>query len=66
MCSSDLSILGLDGPAPYTRAELDAHLQRLQSVSSPTRESREHLRKLLLDTTPDSRETAESVKREAS
>ena len=58
------SILGLDGPVPYTRAELDAHLQRLQSVSSPTRESREHLRKLLLDTTPDSRETAESVKRE--
>ena len=59
------SILGLDGPAPYTRAELDAHLQRLQSVSSPTRESREHLRKLLLNTRPDGREKAESVKREA-
>jgi FlaA1/EpsC-like NDP-sugar epimerase len=53
------SILGLNGSPPYSRAELDAHLQRLQSVSSPTRESRERLRKLLLNTRPDGRETTE-------
>ena len=47
------SILGLDAPAPYTRPELDAHLQRLQTVSDPTRESREQLRKLLLKMQPD-------------
>ncbi|MFB6277929.1 MAG: polysaccharide biosynthesis protein [Salinibacter sp.] len=51
------SIVGLQAPAPYTRAELDTHLQRLQSVSSPTRESREQLRKLLLEAHPDGRET---------
>lgn len=53
------SILGLKGPVPYTRAQLDAHLQRLQSVSSPTRESREQLRKLLLNTRPDGCEKAD-------
>jgi FlaA1/EpsC-like NDP-sugar epimerase len=55
------SILGLDGSMPYTRAELDTHLQRLQSVSSPSRESREQLRKLLLDTRPDGREKTETA-----
>ncbi len=54
------SILGLEGSVPYTRDELDAHLRRLQSVSSPTRESREQLRKLLLDTRPDGHEQAET------
>jgi len=54
------SILGLEGPVPYTRTELDEHLQRLQSVSSPTRESREQLRKLLLNTRPDGREKTET------
>jgi FlaA1/EpsC-like NDP-sugar epimerase len=53
------SIVGLNGSIPYSRAELDAHLQRLQSVSSPMRESREKLRKLLLNTHPDGRETTE-------
>lgn len=47
------SIVGLRAPKPCARAELNAHLRRLQSVSSPTRESREQLRKLLLETPPN-------------
>jgi FlaA1/EpsC-like NDP-sugar epimerase len=47
------SIVGLRAPKPYARAELNAHLRRLQSVSSPARESREQLRKLLLETPPN-------------
>jgi len=58
--TSHPSILGLDGTIPYTRTELDTHLQRLQSASSPTRESREHLRKLLLNTRPDGRKKTET------
>lgn len=54
------SILGLAGPAPYTRAELDAHLHRLQTVSDPTRESREQLRHLLLDTHPTGEPTSKA------
>ena len=54
------SILGLNGTPPYTRPELDAHLERLRAVSSPSRDSREHLRKLLLNTRPDDRKTAEA------
>ena len=52
------SILGLRGPPPFSRAQLDAYLRRLQSASSPTRASREQLRKLLLNTQPDGRERA--------
>ena len=47
------SIVGLEAPVPYARAVLDTHLQRLQSVASPTRESREQLRTLLLNAHPD-------------
>jgi FlaA1/EpsC-like NDP-sugar epimerase len=52
------SILGLSGPPPSSRAQMNAYLQRLQSASSPTRASREQLRKLLLNTQPDGREKA--------
>jgi FlaA1/EpsC-like NDP-sugar epimerase len=47
------SIVGLEAPVPHPRPVLDAHLQRLQSVASPTYESREQLRTLLLKTQPD-------------
>jgi FlaA1/EpsC-like NDP-sugar epimerase len=46
------SIVGLKAPPPYTRAELDAHLQQLETVADPTQESRARLRTLLLDTRP--------------
>ena len=52
-------IVGLNGPVPHTRSALNAHLQRLQAVSDPTRESREQLRKLLLNARPDDSATAE-------
>lgn len=54
------SIMGLDGPVPYTRSELDDHLQRLQAACDPTRESREQLRHLLLETHPDGRPKRQS------
>ena len=47
------NILGLDGPAPHTRAVLDAHLQRLQAAAAD--KSRARLRHLLLDTCPGGR-----------
>jgi len=47
------NILGLDGPAPHTRAVLDAHLQRLRAAAA--NESRARLRHLLLDTCPGGR-----------
>ncbi|MFB6231294.1 MAG: polysaccharide biosynthesis protein [Salinibacter sp.] len=53
------SVLGIKGPVPYSRSDLEAHLQRLQSVCDPTRESREQLRHLLLDTHPDGHDGAE-------
>jgi len=53
------SVLGIEGPVPYSRSELETHLQRLQSVCDPTRESREQLRHLLLDTHPGGHDGAE-------
>ena len=58
--TSHPSILGLGGPSPFSRTQLDAFLQRLQSASSPTRASREQLRTLLLNTQPDGRERADA------
>lgn len=45
-------IVGLNGPVPYPRAVLDAHLKRLGSVAAPSQESRARLRQLLLETRP--------------
>lgn len=47
------SILGIEGAVPYSDSELEAYFHRLQSASDSTRDSREQLRHLLLDTRPD-------------
>lgn len=46
------SILGLNAPVPYSRETLDTHFRDLQEHCAPSREAREQLRNLLLNTRP--------------
>ncbi|WP_103019515.1 SDR family NAD(P)-dependent oxidoreductase [Salinibacter altiplanensis] len=47
------NILGLEGPVPYRRAVLNAHLQRLRSAAVTPHTPHAHLRHLLLEARPD-------------